>query len=259
MQDNRTTKSADSTARSRGSQNDRAAQALRMSRELYSSSQATPTASCSVIWLSTDAVSMVLPSGTTPLEIAASSRTAQSRKTPGRHQRGGRSDALSTPAGLSMLTDPVASSSSLVSRSIPASAPSTSPTWRSKASGSSPRSPASSCTTPIIAAPRPRAFPGPISANRAVPQAPAPASAVAVGRPRAALRVADGWWPSGKDRDLSSRRVGKSQQVDPAWPPARSRSAAMRVWLFGQVCPEIGGSTCAGLHTVVDCLSWLQR
>ena len=49
---------------------------------------------------------MVLPSGTTPLEVAPSSRTVHSRKTPGRHQRGGRSAALSASAGLSMLTGP---------------------------------------------------------------------------------------------------------------------------------------------------------
>jgi putative redox protein len=134
---------------------DEIAQATRMSRESYSSSQATLTASCSVISLSTDAVSMVLPSGTTPLEVAPSSRTAHSRKTPARHQRGGRSDALSTPAGLAMRTDPVASRSSLFWRSIPASASSTSPTLRSKAAGSSAQSPASSRTTPIIAPPRP--------------------------------------------------------------------------------------------------------
>ena len=62
---------------------------------------------------------MVLPSGTTPLDVAPSSLTACCRKTPGRHQRGRRSDALRTPAGLSILTVPVASSRSLLSSEHP--------------------------------------------------------------------------------------------------------------------------------------------
>src|SRR5690242_4655320 len=76
----------------------------RMGWESYSSSQATLTASCSAISLRTEAASIVLPSGTTLLDVWPSSLAAHSRRTPGRHQRGDRSDAVSTPAGLSMLT-----------------------------------------------------------------------------------------------------------------------------------------------------------
>ena len=194
--------------------------ATSMSRVPYSSSQATLTASCSVISLSTDATSVVLPSGITQLEVRPSLLTADCRKIPGLHQRGDRSDAVSTPAGLSMLIDLVASRSSLISRSIPASASSTSATLRSKASGSPVRSPGSSRMTPIMAA---RAFP---RSNRKCHDASSPPTAAdQCGRwasPNAYLYELPGW----RRRDSHERQMSRDTQIGPLpLNPARSRGA----------------------------------